>query len=211
MILVTPMHNGLTTTNRLVKRAFDILVSFIGLLFLWPLILLGWGAARISTGADGFFVQTRVGMHGKTFKLLKLRSMRSRADVQTTVTTRQDPRITRVGSLLRKSKMDELPQLWNVLVGDMSLVGPRPDVPGFADKLTGDDLIVLSIRPGITGPASLEYRHEEELLSQQADPEAYNRDVIWPRKVELNRAYVVEYSFWKDLGYIWQTIAGGIS
>ncbi len=200
------MHNGLTPANRFFKRAFDILMSFIGLLLLWPLILLGWIAATLSTRANGFFVQTRVGMHGQTFRLLKLRSMRNRADVRTTVTTRQDPRITRVGSLLRKTKMDELPQLWNVLVGHMSLVGPRPDVPGFADRLTGDDLIVLSIRPGITGPASLEFRNEEELLSGQSDPERYNREVIWPKKVELNRAYVANYSFWKDLGYIWRTI-----
>jgi lipopolysaccharide/colanic/teichoic acid biosynthesis glycosyltransferase len=200
------MHNGLTPANRFFKRAFDILLSFIGLLLLWPVILLGWIAATLSTRANGFFVQTRVGMHGQTFRLLKLRSMRNRADVRTTVTTRQDPRITRVGSLLRKTKMDELPQLWNVLVGHMSLVGPRPDVPGFADKLTGDDLIVLSIRPGITGPASLEFRNEEELLSGQSDPERYNREVIWPKKVELNRAYVANYSFWKDLGYIWRTI-----
>lgn len=199
------MHNGLSPANRFFKRVFDILVSSMGLLVLWPLLLIGWIAAAMSTRANGFFVQKRVGMHGRIFKLLKLRSMRNRADVQTTVTTRQDPRITRVGSLLRKTKMDELPQLWNVLVGDMSLVGPRPDVPGFADKLTGDDLIVLSIRPGITGPASLEFRDEEELLAKQEDPEKYNRDVIWPRKVELNRDYVANYSFWKDLVYIWRT------
>jgi lipopolysaccharide/colanic/teichoic acid biosynthesis glycosyltransferase len=189
------------------KRLFDILLSFVALLALWPLILLGWIAASVSTRANGFFIQTRVGMHGRTFKLLKLRSMRNRADVRTTVTTRQDPRITRVGALLRRTKIDELPQLWNVLVGHMSLVGPRPDVPGFADELTGDDLIVLSIRPGITGPATLAFRNEEDLLSKQTDPERYNREVIWPKKVELNKAYVSNYSFWKDLGYIWRTIA----
>ena len=201
------MHKGLSPANRFLKRVFDILVSSMGLLVLWPLLLLGWIAAAASTRANGFFIQKRVGMHGRIFKLLKLRSMRNRPGVQTTVTTRQDPRITRVGSLLRKTKMDELPQLWNVLVGDMSLVGPRPDVPGFADKLTGDDLVVLSIRPGITGPASLEFRDEEELLAKQADPEKYNREVIWPRKVELNRNYVANYSFWMDLVYIWRTIA----
>jgi lipopolysaccharide/colanic/teichoic acid biosynthesis glycosyltransferase len=201
------MHSGLTPANRFLKRVFDILVSLLGLLVLWPLLLVGWLAAAASTRANGFFVQTRVGMHGQTFKLLKLRSMRKCFVVQTTVTTRQDPRITRIGSLLRKTKMDELPQLWNVLVGDMSLVGPRPDVPGFADQLTGDDRSVLSIRPGITGPASLEFRDEEELLAMQDDPEKFNREVIWPRKVELNRAYVANYSFWKDLVYIWRTIA----
>jgi lipopolysaccharide/colanic/teichoic acid biosynthesis glycosyltransferase len=207
MLVRHPMHSGLTPANRFLKRVFDIAVSLLGLLVLWPLLLVGWIAATASTRASGFFVQKRVGIHGRTFKLLKLRSMRNRADVQTTVTTRQDPRITRIGSLLRKTKMDELPQLWNVLVGDMSLVGPRPDVPGFADNLTGDDLIVLSIRPGITGPASLEFRDEEELLAKQEDPEKYNREVIWPRKVELNKAYVAHYSFWMDLVYIWRTIA----
>ncbi len=202
------MPSGLSLSSRFIKRSFDILLSLAGLLILWPLILLGWLAATLSTRANGFFVQTRVGMHGRPFKLLKLRSMRNRKDFQTTVTTRQDPRITRVGALLRKTKMDELPQLWNVFVGHMSLVGPRPDVPGYADELIGEDRIILSIRPGITGPASLEFRNEEDLLSQQSDPEAYNREVIWPRKVELNKAYIFEYSFWKDLVYIWRTIAG---
>jgi lipopolysaccharide/colanic/teichoic acid biosynthesis glycosyltransferase len=201
-----PMHNGLSPTSRLLKRAFDIVVSFVALLVLWPIILLGWIAAAISTRDNGFFVQIRVGMHGRTFRLLKLRSMLNRDDVRTTVTTRKDPRITPIGALLRKTKIDELPQLWNVLVGHMSFVGPRPDVPGFADELTGDDLIVLAVRPGITGPATLEFRNEEELLSNQADPERYNHEVIWPRKVELNKAYIANYSFWKDLGYIWRTI-----
>lgn len=202
------MGNGLSAKDRFLKRTFDIFVSTVGLIVLWPLIFLGWLAATVSTRANGFFLQTRVGMHGRTFKLVKLRSMRNRVDMQTTVTTRHDPRITRVGSLLRRTKMDEIPQLWNVLVGHMSLVGPRPDVPGFADKLLGDDRIVLSVRPGITGPASLEFRNEEELLAKQADPERYNREVIWPRKVELNREYVANYSFWKDLLLIWQTIVG---
>ena len=201
------MRNGLSPANRFLKRTFDILISFIGLLVLWPLILLGWVAATISTHKNGFFIQTRVGLHGKPFKLFKLRSMRACNDLRSTVTTRHDPRITRVGKILRRTKLDELPQLFNVLLGHMSIVGPRPDVPGFADRLSGDDLIVLSIRPGITGPATLEFRNEEELLSSQSDPERYNREVIWPKKVELNREYVADYSFWKDFGYIWRTIA----
>lgn len=201
------MRNGLSPANRFLKRMFDILISFIGLLVLWPLILLGWVAATISTHKNGFFIQTRVGLHGKPFRLFKLRSMRASDDLRSTVTTRHDPRITRVGRILRRTKLDELPQLLNVLLGHMSIVGPRPDVPGFADRLSGDDLIVLSIRPGITGPATLEFRNEEELLSSQSDPERYNREVIWPKKVELNREYVANYSFWKDFGYIWRTIA----
>ena len=201
------MRNGLSPANRFLKRMFDILISFIGLLVVWPLILLGWVAATISTHKNGFFIQTRVGLHGKPFRLFKLRSMRASDDLRSTVTTRHDPRITRVGRILRSTKVDELPQLLNVLLGHMSIVGPRPDVPGFADRLSGDDRIVLSIRPGITGPATLEFRNEEELLSSQSDPERYNREVIWPKKVELNREYVANYSFWKDFGYIWRTIA----
>ena len=201
------MRNGLSPANRFLKRMFDILISFIGLLVVWPLILLGWVAATISTHKNGFFIQTRVGLHGKPFRLFKLRSMRASDDLRSTVTTRHDPRITRVGRILRSTKVDELPQLLNVLLGHMSIVGPRPDVPGFADRLSGDDRIVLSIRPGITGPATLEFRNEEELLSSQSDPERYNLEVIWPKKVELNREYVANYSFWKDFGYIWRTIA----
>ena len=112
------------------------------------------------------------------------------------------------GRLFRRLKIDELPQLINVLLGQMSLVGPRPDVPGFADKLEGDDRLVLSVRPGITGPATLHYRNEEELLADQADPEAYNRDVVWPHKVELNKRYVREYSLSGDIRYILETIFG---
>ena len=202
-----PMCNGLSPANRFLKRIFDILISSLGLLVVWPLILLGWVAATLSTRKNGFFIQTRVGLLGKPFKLFKLRSMRACSDLRTTVTTRQDPRITRVGRILRRTKVDELPQLLNVLLGHMSIVGPRPDVPGFADRLSGDDLMVLSIQPGITGPATLEFRNEEELLSNQSDPERYNREVIWPKKVQLNREYVANYSFWKDIVYIWRTIA----
>ena len=126
----------------------------------------------------------------------------------TTVTTDNDPRITPLGKLFRKTKIDELPQLLNVLVGDMSLVGPRPDVPGFADKLEGEDRIILSVRPGITGPATLKYRNEEEILAAQEDPERYNLEVIYPDKIKINREYVEHYSFAKDLRYILHTLTG---
>ena len=116
-----------------------------------------------------------------------------------------DLRITRSGRVMRKLKIDELPQLVNVLLGQMSLVGPRPDVPGYADVLTGDDRLMLSVRPGITGPATLAYRHEEELLASVPDPETYNREVLWPDKVRLNCAYVLDWSFAKDLGYLLAT------
>jgi len=123
-----------------------------------------------------------------------------------TITTAQDARITRLGAFFRRTKLDELPQLWNVLKGEMSFVGPRPDVPSYVDYLQGEDRMILSVRPGITGPATLKYRNEEELLAQQTDPETYNREVIFPDKVRLNRQYVENYSFWADLAYIWQTI-----
>lgn len=196
----------MTDNQRLIKRLFDIFASLVGLLLLWPVIFLGWIAAAISTGKNGFYFQTRIGRFGKPFKLIKLRSMREVANIDTTVTTGIDPRITVVGKLLRKSKLDELPQLINVLRGDMSLVGPRPDVPGFADELVGEQRLMLQLRPGITGPASLRFRNEEEILENQQDPEHYNRTVIWPEKVEINCRYVRNYSFFRDIGYILKTI-----
>ncbi len=196
----------LTTRQRILKRLFDIGVSFLGLSLTWPIILVGWLAASISTRANGLFVQKRVGQHGKLFNVYKLRSMRDIAGVTTTVTSDNDMRVTCVGRVLRKLKIDELPQLFNVLIGQMSLVGPRPDVPGYADKLKGDDQIVLSVKPGVTGPATIAFRHEEEILAGVDDPETYNIEVIWPEKVRLNREYVQNYTFGKDLKYLFQTV-----
>jgi lipopolysaccharide/colanic/teichoic acid biosynthesis glycosyltransferase len=190
------------------KRAFDLVAATLGLALVGWVILLADIAARIDTGQSGLFRQARVGRHGRPFNLLKIRTMRPVAGIDTSVTVAGDARITPIGRLLRRLKIDELPQLWNVLVGQMSLVGPRPDVPGFADRLEGEDRIILEVRPGITGPASLEYRNEEALLAAQSDPEAYNRDVIWPDKVRINRQYVENWSFFADLRYIWRTILG---
>ncbi len=188
------------------KRAFDILFAASGLLITAPLIALGWLAATIETGRSGFFRQERVGRHGERFHILKLRTMRDELPGLGTVTTADDPRITRSGAFLRRTKLDELPQLWNVLIGDMSVVGPRPDVPGYADQLEGDDRIILSVRPGLTGPATVKYRNEEVLLSRQANPQQYNRDVIWPDKVRINREYVAGRSFAGDLKYLFKTV-----
>ena len=124
----------------------------------------------------------------------------------TTVSTDLDPRITKIGRFWRKSKIDELPQLINVFLGEMSFVGPRPDVPGFADKLKGEDRIILSIKPGITGPASIHFKNEENLLAQQENPEHYNKTVIWPKKVALNKEYIKNYSIFKDVKYIYKTV-----
>lgn len=184
----------------------DLTLSIIGLLLLGWLILLSALLARFDTGLSGFFTQTRIGKNGKPFKVVKLRTMRNLAGHTTTVSTNKDPRITQLGSFWRKTKIDELPQLFNVFLGQMSFVGPRPDVPGFADKLRGGDRILLSIPPGITGPASIYFKDEEALLASQDDPEAYNREVIWPKKVELNKAYINDYSIVKDIGYIFKTI-----
>jgi lipopolysaccharide/colanic/teichoic acid biosynthesis glycosyltransferase len=158
---------------------------------------------------NGFFVQKRVGRFGKIFNVYKLKTMSSVCveSLSETVTTSTDVRITKLGKYLRRFKIDELPQLYNVLIGDMSFVGPRPDVPGYADLLTGDDRIVLSVRPGITGPASLKYKNEEYILSEQKNPQAYNDNVIWPDKVNINRDYITNYSFRMDLIYILKTLA----
>ena len=197
--------------DQLLKRAFDLVVAAIGLLVFWPLIFVGWIAATISTRQNGFFFQKRVGYQGRLFSVVKLRSMKAVEGLTTTVTSDKDVRVTPVGWWLRKLKFDELPQLFNVLLGQMSFVGPRPDVPGFADQLTGEDRIVLTIRPGITGPATIAFRNEEELLAGVDDPESYNREVIWPEKVRLNKDYIRDYSLRGDIKYIWQTAVGSRS
>ena len=140
--------------------------------------------------------------------MLKFRSMKPDAERLTgmVVATAGDPRITRVGKFLRRTRLDELPQFLNVLMGDMSIVGPRPDVPGYADTLTGEDRVVLAVRPGITGPATLQFRDEERMLLSQPDPERFNREVLFPAKVRINRAYVENYHFTDDLRYIAATI-----
>lgn len=190
------------------KRGFDILFSAIGLVLTFWLIVLGWIAATLDTRANGFYTQNRVGQHGKVFKVVKLRTMRPGTNIDSTVTVQNDPRVTNVGWVLRRTKIDELPQLFNVLIGQMSFVGPRPDVPGFADQLRGEDRVVLTVRPGITGPATLRYRNEESLLASQDDPERYNIEVVYPEKVRLNREYIENYSFFKDFRYIWKTLFG---
>jgi len=203
---MTGEFRGLSRRNAVFKRTFDIFLSASGLFLTWWIILLAAGIASLDTGGSGFFLQKRVGKGGKLFKVIKIRTMRLRADVHTTVTTSRDVRITGIGKILRKTKIDELPQLINVLKGDMSFVGPRPDVPGFADKLCGEDRIVLTVRPGITGPATLYFRNEEQLLAGQEDPEKYNQEIIYPLKVKINKKYIYEYSIWKDIRYIYKTI-----
>ena len=201
-------NNLVSLSQKRLKRAFDFSLSILGLFFLWWVILIAWLLASIDTKKNGFFLQERIGRHSTRFKIIKIRTMLSSDFISTTVTSVDDGRITNLGKLFRKFKIDELPQLINIFLGHMSFVGPRPDVPGFADCLREDDQTILSVRPGITGPASIKYKDEELLLSKQSNPEEYNMKVIWPDKVKINKQYIEEYSFLNDLSYIWITIVG---
>lgn len=202
----------------ILKFIFDRIVSLLGLIILSPVLLVVAILIRVKMpGGPVLFRQKRVGLNGKPFTLYKFRSMTNASvDSWSSVSVAGESRITPLGAKLRKYKLDELPELWNVLIGDMSFVGPRPDVPGYADALTGDDREVLGLRPGITGPASLKYRDEEELLAKVAsegvdgytDPVRYNDEVIFPDKVRLNRYYLHHYSFWTDLKMIFATVLG---
>ncbi|DAB39831.1 MAG TPA: sugar transferase [Sulfurovum sp. UBA12169] len=198
----------LTQIQQKQKRIFDIILSIAGILLTWWIVLLAWIAASFETRSNGLFVQTRIGRHAKPFAIFKIKTMYHVQHTDTHVTTSKDTRITKSGAFFRKMKIDELPQLWNVLIGDMSFVGPRPDVPGFADKLEGEERKILELRPGITGPASLKYRSEETILSQAKDPERYNREIIWPDKVKINRVYMEHWSLSRDIMYIIKTIIG---
>lgn len=192
---------------KLLKYIFDRCVALLGLLFLWPVLLIVAIMIKVYMPGPIFFIQQRVGRNGKLFKCHKFRSMIVEHN-GTSISVAGESRITPLGAKLRKYKLDELPELWDVLIGNMSFVGPRPDVPGYADKLKGDDRIILSLRPGITGPATLKYRNEEELLSQVADPQKYNDEIIYPDKIRMNRYYAEHYSFIKDIQMILCTILG---
>ena len=213
----------------ILKYIFDRLVSFIGLLFLWPVLLIVAILVKVKMpGGPAFFVQKRVGKDGKLFDCHKFRTMTIKHN-GSTVSVAGDSRITPLGAKLRHWKLDELPGLWDVLIGNMSFVGPRPDVPGYADKLQGDDRDVLKLRPGITGPATLKYRLEDEMLADvrrlmsdgrclpqdqidnMSDQELaiwYNDNVIYPDKVRLNCYYYRHYSFLKDIQMILCTVLG---
>lgn len=190
----------------MLKRVFDFTAAWVGLLLVWPVLLVIALAIRVKM-PDGpvLFRQQRVGQYGRLFTLVKFRTMRV-GHGGSTVSVAGEQRITPLGVFLRKYKLDELPELWNVLRGDMSLVGPRPDVPGYADKLQGRDRDILRLRPGITGPATLKYRNEEELLAQQADPQRYNDEIIYPDKVRLNLQYLDHHTLWGDLKLILCTL-----
>jgi len=206
----------------ILKWIFDRVVSFIGLILLWPILIIVAILVKIKMpGGPAFFVQKRVGKGGRLFKCHKFRSMTVKHS-GSSVSVAGDSRITPFGAKLRHYKLDELPELWDVLVGNMSFVGPRPDVPGYADKLVGDDRDVLKLRPGITGPATLKYRLEDEMIADYVsqkqkegdtrDPQdiavEYNDTVIYPDKVRLNCYYYRHYSFIKDIQMIFCTVLG---
>ena len=192
----------------LVKWLFDRLVSFVGIVILLPLFLAIIILIKLKM-RDGpsLFTQKRVGRFGRLFTIYKFRTM-TVDNGGSSISVAGESRITPLGAKLRKYKLDELPELWNVLIGDMSFVGPRPDVPGYADALVGEDREVLKLRPGVTGPASLKYRNEEELLASVDDPKKYNDEVIFPDKVRINRYYLNHYSFWMDIKMIFATVLG---
>jgi lipopolysaccharide/colanic/teichoic acid biosynthesis glycosyltransferase len=190
----------LTKWQLVTKRIFDLSISIIALpIVIIPLILLLL-VASFSTRKDGLFVQRRIGYLGIEFNLYKIRSLKGDDHTDIIAIKRSE---TRFGKWLRITKLDELPQIFNVLKGDMSWVGPRPDVPGYADRLEGDDRIILKVKPGITGPATIKYKNEDNILLKQQNPKQYNDEVIWPDKVKINKEYVRNWSLWKDVGYLW--------
>ena len=198
----------MTAWGRASKRTFDIIFSLVGVVLTFWIMLIAFIVASIETKSFGLFIQKRIGKDGEPFNVFKIKTMKKLDGVDTTVTTSNDMRITKSGAFFRKTKIDELPQLFNVLFGSMSFVGPRPDVEGYADKLEGEDRAILTIRPGITGPASIKYKNEEEILAKQPNPKEYNDKVIWPDKVAINLQYIKEWSFKKDIEYIIKTIRG---
>lgn len=205
----------------LLKPLFDRTVALVGLLLLWPVLLVIALLVRVKIGKPVFFVQERIGKEGKPFKIHKFHTMTDGLD-DSPISIAGEERITPFGAKLRHYKLDELPELWDVLIGNMSFVGPRPDVPGYADQLQGDDRDVLKLRPGITGPATLKYRLEDEMIAEyvaQKQKEGdtrnaqdiaveYNDTVIYPDKVRLNCYYYRHYSFVKDIQMLFCTVLG---
>jgi lipopolysaccharide/colanic/teichoic acid biosynthesis glycosyltransferase len=197
------------------KRMFDIAAAALGLLVLSPLLVVLSGLIRLKSRGPVLFLQERVGQGGGTFRIVKFRTMKDQLGSQVEsssdciagalITSAEDPRITSVGRVLRRFKLDELPQLWNVLRGDMSLVGPRPEVPHYVASYSASQCRVLTVRPGITDPASVAYRHEEDLLAGKPDPDSYYRQVILPDKLRLNLEYLDKISFFSDLSLMLRT------
>lgn len=191
--------------NPLLKQIFDKCISALSLVILLPVMVILGLLVRVSSPGPIIFKQQRVGKRGRLFYIFKFRTMFHELPKQP-FSVKGDPGITKVGAFLRKWKLDELPELWNVLIGDMSLVGPRPFVPNLSDKLSDEEKRILQIRPGMTGPATLKYINEEEILATVEDPEKYNNEVIFPDKVKINLEYYENWNFGKDLRVLWFTL-----
>ena len=188
------------------KRLFDIVFSLIGLLLIFPILIIISVLIKLDSKGSVFYRQVRVGKNNKDFKIFKFRTMHKNADSLGLLTVGgRDPRVTSLGYYLRKFKLDELPQLINVLLGDMSFVGPRPEVRKYVDLYTNEQKKVLTVRPGITDLASIEFRNENEILSGQEDPDKYYIDVIIPKKLKINLRYIEERSILKDIRVIFKT------
>tara|TARA_R110000744_G_scaffold376553_2_gene490873 strand:- start:1736 stop:2326 length:591 start_codon:yes stop_codon:yes gene_type:complete len=190
----------------MLKRSFDVICSGFGLLFISPILIFVSGAIALTSKGGIFYKQKRVGLHGEKFNILKFRTMYIGADKKGLLTVGdRDPRVTPIGYYLRKYKLDELPQLFNVLIGDMSLVGPRPEVSKYVDLYSPEDRIVLTLKPGITDYASIYYRNENEILKSSSDPEKKYIEEVMPRKLELNKKYFAEKGVLTDLKIIFLT------
>lgn len=195
-------------TSLFIKHLFDKVAALLGMIILSPIMLIIFIIHKVVMPDGGFlFKQERIGRYGKIFYIYKIRTMKASSDNKNMfVTTANDDRILPFGKWLRRTKLDEIVELVNVLKGDMSFVGPRPDVKGYADKLEGEDRKILELRPGITGPASLKYINEEEILAKVDNPQQYNDEVIFPDKVKINLDYYYNRSFWGDIKIILKTI-----
>ena len=195
--------------NMIVKYCFDRFFSLILLVILSPVLLVLCIIHKIRMPKGSFlYRQVRIGKDGKPFRIFKIRTLKDDSESLGSITISDDDRILPFGKWLRESKVDTFLELINILIGDMSFVGPRPDVPGYADKLEGDDRVILQMRPGLTGPASIKYRHEDRILAQQNDPQKYNDEVIWPDKVKINKEYYENWSVWRDISILWNTVFG---
>jgi lipopolysaccharide/colanic/teichoic acid biosynthesis glycosyltransferase len=189
----------------LFKRTFDILASFFGLIILSPLLLVAGLLVRFSSEGPVLFRQERTGRHGIPFTIYKFRTMFVDHG-GSSVSVKGEKRITPIGAVLRKFKIDEFPELWNILIGDMSFVGPRPDMPEYAARLQGKQREILTVRPGLTSPASIKYAREEELLSLVPDPQKHFDEVIWPDKTRMNLEYIKRRTFIGDIVLIFKTV-----
>lgn len=192
----------ISSTQSIGKRIFDLVLSLLLFPFLLTPIIVLITIATLDTKQWGLFSQIRVGQQGKLFKIFKIRTLKNELHSLGHL----EKSATKLGRFIRNSKLDELPQIFNVIFGQMSFVGPRPDIVGFADELKDDNRIILKVKPGITGPATLKYKDEEKILAVQDDPETYNRSIIWPDKVKINKKYIENWSFYLDLSFILKSI-----